>query len=126
MEVKFRGKRVIDNQWVYGNLVKLRKRENNDIVWVDAIQTVSSENGIHSYNTEEVYSDSVSQFTGFVDKNSKEIYLNSKVNLEEVEHIVEWVQDLGRIVLACYVDGELFDEVLMIEEIAEECELIEE
>lgn len=126
MEVKFRGKRVIDNQRVYGNLVKLRKRENNDIVWVDAIQTVSSENGIHSYNTEEVYSDSVAQFTGFVDKNSKEIYFNSKVNFEEVEYLVEWVQDLGRIVLARYVDGELFCEVLMIEEIAEECELIEE
>lgn len=126
MEVKFRGKRIVDNQWVYGNLVKLRKRENNGIVWVDAIQTVNSENGIHSYNTEEVCSDSVGQFTGFVDKNSKEIYLNSKVKFEEVEYLVEWIQDLGRIVLACYVDGELFDEVLMIAEIAEECELIEE
>ena len=58
-EIKFRGKFKTPGEWVYGDLVRLQDGENT----ITAI-----------YYKGEVDPKSVGQYTGFTDKNGKEIY----------------------------------------------------
>lgn len=65
-EIKFRGKRVDNGEWVYGNLIEDKYIVGKVIDWSEDY-----------FNTEfwwEVIPESVGQFTGLYDKNCIEIY----------------------------------------------------
>lgn len=64
-EIKFRGKRSINNEWVYGNYILIAGRQETFIS--ESYSCTSS----HAF---EVMPESVGQFTGLYDKNGKEIY----------------------------------------------------
>lgn len=67
-EIKFRGKSKTTGEWVYGDLVRLQ-------VYGDPVRLPDGENTITAiYYKGEVEPKSVGQFTGFTDKNGKEIY----------------------------------------------------
>jgi len=82
-EIKFRGKRIDNNQWVYGSFhlhqeVSLcianeeqRKQNTKALILFDGM---SDWNLPVPINTCEVYPESVEQFTGLHDKNGKDIY----------------------------------------------------
>ncbi len=66
-EIKFRGKVVNTNQWVYGNLM-VYKKHYPTITWVDDAELVGNK------RTYVVYPDSVGEWAGLNDKNGQEIY----------------------------------------------------
>lgn len=63
-EIKFRGKDIQSNKWVYGNLI-IDNKGNCKIVEFD------NDGNNFEFN---VNSDTVGQFSGFKDKNDKEMY----------------------------------------------------
>ena len=75
-EIKFRGKREDNGEWVVGDLVKHYENQRRFIA-CDQFAFTYSECGIDRLVTERFYEiipKTVGQFTGLYDKNRKEVY----------------------------------------------------
>lgn len=67
MDIKFRGKRKLNGEWVYGSLISI----GNDWCQIVPIGTQYDDIGNSLIR---VISETVGQFTGLKDKNKKDIY----------------------------------------------------
>lgn len=71
--IKFRGQRVDNNEWVFGNLINWHPKLNPRIVWFNEAAKTSQE--LDFFETIfEVKPETVGQFIGTHDKNGKEVY----------------------------------------------------
>jgi uncharacterized phage protein (TIGR01671 family) len=67
-EILFRGKRVDNDEWVYGDLIHRQ-------VWSTQLTIIRiSDDGFDHYEEFEVKPETVGQFTGLTDKNGNEIF----------------------------------------------------
>lgn len=77
-EIKFRGKRVKDGKWIYGNLANyvsnLYSLSIHKSVISENIAIFATDNFGYVIDDCEIDEETVGQFTGLYDKNGKEIY----------------------------------------------------
>lgn len=66
--IKFRGKSIYDEEWLYGSLFKI---EENRYAVIPPLNDIDIGKSIGRY---EVCLETIDQFTGLYDKNGKEIY----------------------------------------------------
>lgn len=107
-EIKFRGKRLENGEWVYGDLLH-QKTLCRIVNYTDVINLMRGifEVNHHYYDVDE---STVGQFTGHTDIENKEIYDNDIVRVTTLRGIfnivVKWSDD-AMAFMACYTDKSL-------------------
>lgn len=96
--IKFRGKSILYDEWLYGDLVHLADNKRFGILINDK----------YSYDECEVVPDTVGQFIGLYDCNGKEIYEGDILDFNGLTVEVRFVRGAFAFLVNGYLDDELY------------------
>lgn len=96
--IKFRGKSILYDEWLYGDLVHLADNKRFGILVNDK----------YSYDECEVVPDTVGQFIGLYDCDGKEIYEGDILDFNGLTVEVRFVRGAFAFLVNGYLDDELY------------------
>ena len=127
-EIKFRGKRIDNGEWFFGDLMKLHTEIELDARYIHSGVNQPVMNDFWE-DFQEVIPESVGQFTGLHDKNGKEIYEGDIIVRGFNSNIMEvvWIKELAMFIsrgLDCHDNPYLWFDYEIIGNIHDNPELL--
>ncbi|ELN6994128.1 hypothetical protein RZY99_000304 [Listeria monocytogenes] len=132
-EIEFRGKRIDNGEWIYGNLMQFE--DSATFIFVDERKGASTLTYAHFIinNMHAIDEKTIGQYTGLKDKNSKKIFERDLcwdehnecygvVKFEEGKFLYVWeniAEDLWEVADSIEIYGNIHEIPSFIEEVAE-------